>query len=539
MLNLLTDSWMPVYRNGTIETLSVTELARYPEVQNFAAPRADFNAALSQFCIGLLQTTFTPINDKEWKQRFDTPPSVDTLQAQFAPYHSAFEVTVGQRRFMQDMDLDTDALEHRSVSSLLIDAPGGNALKENKDHFIKRNNDADSGMSLPMAALALFTLQLNAPSGGVGYRTSLRGGGPLTTLLLPDPNDTPDQDSLWHRLWLNVMTANNLRTLNHAPHPGCHPKVLPWLAATRTSDPKQGGVDTTPEDAHALQAYWGMPRQVQLLTDELEDGICPLSGEHGPLVRQFVTTNYGTNYTGAWLHPLSPYYFKDGAPLPLHPQPGGFPYRHWLTLIMSNQPDKEQTADVIRTLRNRRFMPKRMRLWAAGYDMDNAKARCWYEATLPVWQLDDKTAIKLEATMGDIINATEQIANNLRAAVKDAWISKGNKAKGDLSVVQTAFWQQTETAFYQLLSKLVTTTSADQDDSPLRQQWFNTLNHHSLKLFDQWALDEDMSNDGQGHVEIGFANPGRALNARKNLIKFNLKKTIQQALRLPTKKTKK
>jgi hypothetical protein len=29
----------------------------------------------------------------------------------------------------------------------------------------------------------LFSLQLNAPSGGKGYRTGLRGGGPLTTLI--------------------------------------------------------------------------------------------------------------------------------------------------------------------------------------------------------------------------------------------------------------------------------------------------------------------------------------------------------------------
>ena len=75
------------------------------------------------------------------------------------------------------------------VSRLLIEAPGENTEKENKDLFQKRGQTPSLG--LPAAAMALFTLQIYASSGGDGHRTSLRGGGPLTTRRFPELQITP------------------------------------------------------------------------------------------------------------------------------------------------------------------------------------------------------------------------------------------------------------------------------------------------------------------------------------------------------------
>ncbi|MDE9520027.1 type I-E CRISPR-associated protein Cse1/CasA, partial [Xenorhabdus bovienii] len=86
-----------------------------------------------------------------------------------------------------------------TISGLLIEAPGANTLKLNTDHFIKRGQC--EVVSPEMAAIALFTLQINAPAGGVGHRVGLRGGGPLTILVQPQTLDTP----LWHKLWLNIV----------------------------------------------------------------------------------------------------------------------------------------------------------------------------------------------------------------------------------------------------------------------------------------------------------------------------------------------
>src|SRR5690606_30625381 len=97
-----------------------------------------------------------------------------------------FEFDQGENRFMQDMDFvngDPDG-EDCDLAALLLEAPGGNTIRNNADLFVKRR--PGMSLSLPLAAQALLTLQTNAPSGGQGHRTSLRGGGPVTMLLWPD-----------------------------------------------------------------------------------------------------------------------------------------------------------------------------------------------------------------------------------------------------------------------------------------------------------------------------------------------------------------
>ena len=81
---------------------------------------------------------------------------------------------------MQDFSLKPEEAGLNSIAALLIESPGENALRNNSDHF--RQARQVECLCPDCAAPALFTLQTNAPAGGVGYRTGLRGGGPLTTL---------------------------------------------------------------------------------------------------------------------------------------------------------------------------------------------------------------------------------------------------------------------------------------------------------------------------------------------------------------------
>lgn len=63
----------------------------------------------------------------------------------------------------------------------------------------------------------------------------------------------------------------------------------------------------TPENAHPLQAYWGMPRRIELDFSQTMAGICDLCGEHHEsLLLQMRSKNYGVQYD-SWLHPFSPY----------------------------------------------------------------------------------------------------------------------------------------------------------------------------------------------------------------------------------------
>jgi CRISPR system Cascade subunit CasA len=203
-MNLVQDPWLPFQlRDGSVQTLPMSAIC-HPEIVDFALPRADFQGAAYQFAIGLLQTVFAPEDEIAWHDHYDKPPEEQQLISAFAQVLHAFNITGDGALFMQDF---TELSEKKSttVAGLLIEAPGANGLKLNTDHFIKRG--IGEVMSLEMAILALFTLQINAPSGGAGHRVSLRGGGPLTTLVLPQHENA----SLWQKLWLNVINQDEWR----------------------------------------------------------------------------------------------------------------------------------------------------------------------------------------------------------------------------------------------------------------------------------------------------------------------------------------
>ncbi len=112
--------------------------------------------------------------------------------------------------------------------------------------------------------------------------------------------------TLWQRLWLNILPKDDFDSVGNTGKN--EPEdIFPWLAPTRTSE-KKTGQDTYPENASPLQAYWGMPRRIRLDFSETVSGICDICGESGDdLLTRFRTKNYGINYSGSWMHPLSPY----------------------------------------------------------------------------------------------------------------------------------------------------------------------------------------------------------------------------------------
>ncbi|MGB1110826.1 MAG: type I-E CRISPR-associated protein Cse1/CasA, partial [Gammaproteobacteria bacterium] len=356
------------------------------------------------------------------------------------------------------------------------------------------------------------------------------GGGPLTTLLMPDPSSVELPDTLWQRLWLNVLPLRDsqfeaLDPSSDADMQAC----FPWMGPTRSSEPKKGQA-TRPEDAHPLQVYWSMPRRIRLDFDALEDAECDLTGKTGPAVRRYHTRNYGPDYAGNWEHPLSPYYQdKQGQRLPTHPQPGGLGYRDWSSLTIKQGSDGEPLfAKVVHQLYRQRGLTAKTRLWAFGYDMDNMKARCWYDASVPVYPIEDsETRENLAAAVEEIIDATEQVAANLRGQLRKAWTKPGATASGDISFIADAFWQRSASDFYALLDDFVSLYMAEpqaadsEQEAALRRAWHKRIHWLSLNLFDAWAMAGDFA----------FADPIRISKARKALGRFNYKTAIKTALR--------
>jgi len=475
-----------------------------PQWADIWAPRPDFRGAAFQFAIGLLQLAFAPKDMSAWTAFWEKPPSPMELDAAIAPYVTAFALQGDSWRFMQDTDLGD--VESKGIANLLIESPGDKTVRDNLDHFIKRGRV--EAVCPSCAAMALFTLQINAPSGGVGHRVSLRGGGPLTTLLVPEA----DQAALWQKLWLNVIPENSLGY----GKPAHLSDVLPWMAKTRTSEAK-GGMDTTPEAVHPLQAYWSTPRRISLDVEAMPESHCDLCGAvTDTAVRSYRTRNYGVNYTGAWMHPLTPYSMdpKTG-PLSIKGQRGGVAYRHWLGLALGSQEANLEAARVVRHFNQHLHRRVPARLWCFGYDMDNMKARCWYDATLPLYAVEPPRQRALAKAVKALLDMAGEAASLLNRHVKAARFNRPADVPTDPAVPQS-FWQTSEAAFYGSLGQLA---EMDMDDDAqlagVYRSWLVGTRRIALRLYDTWVESVPIEDGDMGRIVRQRAELSKWLNANK------------------------
>lgn len=485
-VNLINDAWIPAIRvDGSRCKIAPWQIAEQDNpIVELAAPRADFQGALYQFLIGLLQTVFPPEDHDEWLEYWQTPPAPDALREALNRHDSAFELdNPEQAAFMQDFALREG--ERKAVSALLIDAPGAKTRKDNLDHFVK--GQTDECMCPICAATALFTLQINAPSGGQGHRVGLRGGGPLTTLVIPS-----EAVSLWQKLWANVLTREQMERDKGADASS----IFPWLKPTRLSD-KEGG-PTLPDDVHPLHMYWAMPRRIRLEFQQVDSLPCMICGEStDTAVSHLLTKNFGYNYEGPWLHPLTPYRHDpkhQKPPLSLKGQPGGIGYRHWLGLSWQDVSTGDRAALVVQLFNEERTHEisgdTLARLWSFGYDMDNMKARCWYESTMPLLFIPPENRDSILESIALLVDTAKEAASLLRSSVKAAWFSRPKDVKGDMSMVDHGFWQDTESDFYRLSKQIIEQTTPDSILPPAAAEyWHSTLKSKSLIQFDRWALE--------------------------------------------------
>lgn len=531
MKNLVSDKWIPITRkSGKQDVIAPWQLTETDDpIVSLNSPRPDFDGALMQFLIGLLQTTITPDDMDQWAEWLENPPETEWIKNKLVSVAHAFSLYGSSFSFMQDADA-FEVKSPNSISDLLIDAPGGNTLKENRDHFVKRSSVEKTCPAC--TAMALFTLQTNAPSGGQGHRTSLRGGGPLTTLIALDPQDSGLPDTLWVSLWINVIDKDFAKSMLGNWDKTKDINIFPWLAPTRTSESKTG-LGTFPQDAHPFQMYWAMPRRIRILWNRQDAGACDLCGcPSDELVSQYETKNYGVNYSGEWQHPLSPHsQNNEGELLPRHAQPGGLSYRHWLGLIENS--DASIPALVVKRYQSllanyTADEREQFRLHVFGYDMDNMKARCWYESTFPLFAIDEKMRASFSEDVQILTATATETAGFVRSCVKDAWFKRPKDARGDTSFLIEAFFQHTEHTFYLTLRQLLESIKETGDITPVFNQWHKTLQSAAHELFDYWANNGDFSQ----------IDPRRVAQAKTKLIKLLNSKKIKTLLLIPNRREK-
>ena len=501
-MNLINDAWIPVRRaDGTTEKIEPWRITDHVGNDNspivaVASPRPDFDGALTQFLIGLLQTTCTPETETAWWDWLETPPPLDVLRTRFRSVTHAFALD-GKKAFMQDFN--PEQLDKRfSIAALLIGSPGENS---DTDLFIKQGTV--NQLCPHCVAAAVFSLQTNAPEGGRGYRTGLRGGGPLTTLVMGS--------SLWLTCWNNVLERTRYLGGSVLEKQEDYDR-FPWLATTRTSEGKPPAGITTSIDVHPDQQYWALPRRIRLVAEETESAICDVCGAASSQIhRYFLTKNYGVNYVG-FEHPLSPHYVKDNTLLPIHPRPGGIGYRYWLGLVVGNGDGTHKPARVIAQYRT--CTTKDGLLWAFGYDMKSNKARCWYDAVMPILTIEEGLESVFTAQVEQLIQSANWVSDALRKRVMDALFGDVD-ARGDIGFVQMHFCADTEVSFFGTVRQLRDALKQGTGDRQILENWLSSLRRAALRVFDTYSQTGDFDATDPRRVALARNELAKALNGKK------------------------
>lgn len=489
--NLLVEPFIPVrLRSGARRWSTIPDLvADLSDDGDYAVepdwPRPDFNIATYELPIGLLTVALAPQSDRNWRARWRKPPTPDELRAAFAPLLPAFNIDGEGPRFMQEQELDGVA---NPIELLLIDTPGANGQQKNADLLTHR--DRYDALSLPAAAIALYALQAFAPPGGAGIRTSLRGGGPLTALVMPAGREDAPPVPLWRKLWANVG-------LRPDPLPPL-PEIFPWL---RNTPPSKDAVVNEKELGRDPHAFFGMPRRIRLVFGT-GDGHCAMTGRVGPVATGFLQKPSGTNY-GAWQHPLTPYRREKpaGELYSMKPKAGRFGYRDWIAATLGDGDPSAGSlrlpAIAVRTARSDRGSALRedwirpdARIRIGGWAMNNMEAIAYLVAEEPLhlapemidaYEVDDLARSMAKA--GDIAHGA------LRGALRQALFSEGDKPSWENGVfreARDAFYEDTDFAFHDVLAEalLRTAVGGPLDVGAAGTAWLNALKRAALDVFD-------------------------------------------------------
>jgi CRISPR system Cascade subunit CasA len=473
VFNLLRQPWIPVQRrNGERERISPAQIADAHAANPIIAidwPRPDFRVATIEFLIGLLSTACPPADDVEdWLDRWHRPPTPEDLGAAFTPIAHAFNLDGNGPRFMQDWDANLEGTTW-PVEALLLDSANKNSVQKGRVVFQKPAT-APQQFSCAAVAIALYTLQSYAPQGGSGNGVSLRGGAPLTTLIIP--GNTP---TLWHTVWANTPCGKRptARQLS---------KVFPWLAPTRGRHIV--GV-TRPDDVHELQSGWAAPRRIRIKFDTNEASRpCDLTGAiDATVATEWIQAGGGPEYVG-WTHPLSPY--QQPTPTDAKTAVRGSSdtgYGHWVGWLFGDARRVSQwparvVSDWFDRLHAVPDLRDTTRVLAVGFVSSEGSVTDHVESEMPVPGANLEAAAILARTM---VEATGHAASILQDAARKAARSKSYKP----GPIIAGLWRDTEFEFHRLLrSGAKPERDAEQALNAVAADWLSALRTTALALFD-------------------------------------------------------
>jgi CRISPR system Cascade subunit CasA len=283
-VNLLEDPWIPVRADhgaGAFRLLTYRSLLCEPgQHWEISLPRDDLELACLQLLACMTQVMFLPADDMALRQRLATPLTQSEFDAGVAPFLDWFDLDHPTQPFMQTRGVK--ATEPTPIQKLLIGLPEGN------NHAFFNEAGEVGQVSGPVAAIALFNQASNCPSFGGGFKGSLRGGAPITTLVF-------DRD-LRRMVWRNVLTRPRVEERQIAA-PGPTQDQPSWVSPI----------------AEKLTIHWNriglmrglfwQPAHVELVKAEAARACDVLGGEATAGYSGFLKEKFNFTVEGVWPHP--------------------------------------------------------------------------------------------------------------------------------------------------------------------------------------------------------------------------------------------
>lgn len=283
-MDLLTESWIPARNDGGIGSfkwLTYKELLCEIGDWQVGLPRDDLEMACIQLLVCMTQVMFLPKNDPELRTRIAKPLSIDEFEAGVVPYSEWFDLDHPTQPFMQSRGVN--AIEITPIQKLLIGLPEGN------NHAFFNEVGEVRRVSGTLAAIALFNQAINCPSFGGGFKGSLRGRSPVTTLV--------SGKNLRETIWRNVLTVDRIRERLPGWQPSINKDQPTWV---RRIDDNETIVWNKIGLTRGL--FW-QPCQVELVKAD-ESGECDVTGlKEGSLYSGFRKEKFNFKVEGLWPHP--------------------------------------------------------------------------------------------------------------------------------------------------------------------------------------------------------------------------------------------
>ncbi|MBN1757921.1 MAG: type I-E CRISPR-associated protein Cse1/CasA [Chitinispirillaceae bacterium] len=299
-MNLLTDPWVPV-RKGT-EFLQV----RYkdllctdqPEL-NIALPRDDLELACVQLLAALTQVIFIPENQKQLRERVRTPVTESEFDAGIKKFNEKdkewFDLEHPKWPFMQTRGVQG---EWTSIQKLLTGMPEGTS-KSGSAHAFFNTTSEIRYLGAGITAIALFNQASNSPSFGGGFKGSLRGAGPISTMVVGK--------SLRKTVWYNVLSHDSVK------------KLLPWYGSADEAEmptwvaPIPKNAKIFPDSIGLCRGLFWQPSDVEMKASDTFTYCDFIASPEQPCYTGFRKERRNFELTSPWTHPYSPReYDKDG-----------------------------------------------------------------------------------------------------------------------------------------------------------------------------------------------------------------------------------